>query len=160
MIHNSMNCPFCRLNREEHAFTSSENFMAVYDIAPMLPGHTLIIPNEHIGSLHDLDQDRLSEFFLFARKVTKGLCDFLNTDAFDWSIQEKEEAGQSVAHLHLHIIPRTKHDLPDPSDWYPMLMEHNRQSVIDSTKRPRFTEAEFKSVTEKLKSIFQSLNKE
>ena len=160
MIYNSMNCPFCRLNIKEHAFTNSDNFMAVYDIAPMLPGHTLIIPNEHIESLHDLDQDKLSEFFRFGRMVTKGMCDFLNTDAFDWSIQEKEEAGQSVAHLHLHIIPRTKNDLPDPSDWYPMLMEHHKQSVIDSAKRPRFSEAEFQVVTEKLRKKFQSLNKE
>jgi bis(5'-adenosyl)-triphosphatase len=155
-----MNCPFCRLNRNTQAFATSPNFMAVYDISPMLPGHTLIIPNEHIESLHDLDQDRLSEFFRFARMVTKGLCDFLDTDAFDWSIQEKEEAGQSVDHLHLHIIPRTKHDLPDPGDWYPMLMKHNRQTVIDSAKRPRFTETEFQTITEKLRKKFLSLNKE
>lgn len=155
-----MNCPFCRLNSKDHAFKTSPNFMAVYDISPMLPGHTLIIPFEHIESLHDLDWERLSEFFQFARIVTKGLCDFLYTDAFDWSIQEKEEAGQTVSHLHLHIIPRTKNDLPNPGDWYPLLMEHNRQTVIDSKNRPRFTETEFKVITEKLRDKFQSLNKE
>ena len=155
-----MNCPFCRLNRNTQAFATSPNFMAVYDISPMLPGHTLIIPFEHIESLHDLEEDKLAEFFLFARKVTKGLCEFLDTDAFDWSIQEKEEAGQSVSHLHLHIIPRTKNDLPNASDWYPLLMEHNKQQVIDSAQRPRFTETEFREITEKLRVKFQSLNKE
>ena len=155
-----MSCPFCRLNRNTQAFATSPNFMAVYDIAPMLPGHTLIIPNEHIESLHDLDQDKLSEFISFARMVTKGMCDFLDTDAFDWSIQEKEEAGQSVSHLHLHIIPRTKNDLPNASDWYPLLMKHNKQQVIDSAQRPRFTEIEFLEITEKLRVKFQSLNKE
>jgi bis(5'-adenosyl)-triphosphatase len=155
-----MNCPFCRLNPKEHAFATSPNFMAVYDISPMLPGHTLIIPKEHIESLHDLEQDKLNEFFRFARQVTKGLCAFLDTDAFDWSIQEKEEAGQSVSHVHLHIIPRTKNDLPNPGDWYPLLMEHNRQTVIDSAKRPRFTESEFRVITDKLRVKFQDLNKE
>ena len=155
-----MSCPFCRLKSKDHAFATSPNFMAVYDISPMLPGHTLIIPFEHIESLHDLEEDNLAEFFQFARMVTKGLCEFLDTDAFDWSIQEKEEAGQSVSHLHLHIIPRTKNDLPNASDWYPLLMEHNRQTIIDSAQRPRFTETEFREITEKLRVKFQSLNKE
>jgi len=152
-----MNCPFCRLNSKDQAFATSQNFMAVYDISPMLPGHTLIIPFEHIESIHDLDEEKLSEFFRFARMVTKGLCDFLDTDAFDWSIQEKEEAGQSVSHLHLHIIPRTKNDLPNASDWYPLLMEHNKQTIIDSAQRPRFTETEFREITKKLKTKFQTL---
>jgi bis(5'-adenosyl)-triphosphatase len=155
-----MNCPFCRLNSKNQAFITSQNFMAVYDISPMLPGHTLIIPFEHIESLHDLAEDKLAEFFQFSRMVTKGLCEFLDTDAFDWSIQEKEEAGQSVSHLHLHIIPRTKNDLPNASDWYPLLMEHNKQTIIDSAQRPRFTETEFLEITEKLRVKFQSLNKE
>ena len=155
-----MNCPFCRLNSKEHAFTTSQNFMAVYDISPMLPGHTLIIPFEHRESLHELDQDQLAEFFQFARRVTKGLCEFLDTDAFDWSVQEKEEAGQSVPHLHLHIIPRTKNDLTNPGDWYPLLREKNRQIVIDSALRPRFTETEFRVITEKLRNKFLVLNKE
>jgi len=153
-----MNCPFCQLNSKEQAFTTSTNFMAVYDISPMLPGHSLIIPREHIESLHDLKHEKLEEFFLFAREVTKGLCDFLDTDAFDWSIQEKEEAGQSVAHLHLHIIPRTKEDLPNPGDWYPILMENEKQTIIDGANRPRFTEKEFQTVTERLRKKFQSIN--
>lgn len=153
-----MNCPFCRLNIKEHAFASSPDFMAVYDISPMLPGHTLIIPLKHIESLHDLELDQLAQFFQFARVVTKGLCEFLDTDAFDWSIQEKEEAGQSVAHLHMHIIPRNKNDLPNPGDWYPLLMENKRQTVIDSKDRPRLTETEFLAITEKLRKKFHSLN--
>ena len=153
-----MNCPFCNLNSKEHAFATSQNFMAVYDISPMLPGHSLIIPREHVESLHDLPHEKLEEFFLFAREVTKGLCDFLDTDAFDWSIQEKEEAGQSVPHLHLHIIPRTKNDLPNQGDWYPILMKNEKQAIIDSLNRPRFTEEEFQIVTKRLRKKFHSLN--
>ncbi|MDP4290636.1 MAG: HIT family protein [Bacteroidota bacterium] len=149
-----MNCPFCLLNSNEHAFASSRNFLAVYDISPMLPGHSLIIPREHIESLHELDQEKLAEFFLFARKVTKGLCEMLDTDAFDWSIQEKEEAGQSVSHLHMHIIPRTKNDLPNPGDWYPLLMKNKKQTMIDSANRPRFTDTEFLAMTQRLRKKF------
>ena len=140
-----MECPFCLINSKEQAFATSPNFMAVYDISPILPGHSLIIPREHIESLHDLDPEKLAEFFRFAKEVTKGLCDFLDTEAFDWSLQEKQEAGQSVAHLHLHIIPRTTNDLPNPGDWYPLLMKHNKHTIIDDIDRPRFTDKEFKT---------------
>ena len=150
-----MKCPFCLINSKEQAFATSPNFMAVYDISPILPGHSLIIPREHIESLHDLDPEKLAEFFRFAKEVTKGLCDFLDTEAFDWSLQEKQEAGQSVAHLHLHIIPRTTNDLPNPGDWYPLLMKHNKHTIIDDIDRPRFTDKEFKIVTDKLKKAFQ-----
>ena len=150
-----MECPFCLINSKIQAFATSPNFMAVYDISPILPGHSLIIPREHIESLHDLEPDKLAEFFQFAEEVTKRLCDYLDTEAFDWSLQEKEEAGQSVAHLHLHIIPRTKNDLPIPGDWYPLLMKHNEHTIIDDIDRPRFTDKEFIIVTDRLKKVFQ-----
>ena len=150
-----MECPFCLINSKIQAFATSPNFMAVYDISPILPGHSLIIPREHIESLHDLEPDKLAEFFQFAEEVTKRLCDYLDTEAFDWSLQEKEEAGQSVAHLHLHIIPRTKNDLPNPGDWYPLLMNHNKHTIIDDIDRPRFTDKEFIIVTDRLKKVFQ-----
>ena len=134
--------------------------MAVYDISPMLPGHSLIIPKEHMESIYDLTPEKMVAFFEFARKVTKGLCSFLETDAFDWSLQEKEEAGQSVPHLHLHIIPRTKNDLAKTGDWFPVLMKNNKQAIIDSKDRPRFNEDEFQKITEKLKERFALLKEE
>src|ERR1035437_6055122 len=113
-----MKCPFCNPDINITAFSESQNFLAIYDIAPILPGHSLIIPKQHIQSIHDLSNDQLNEFLQFGREVTRKLSIFFKTEAFDWIIQENEEAGQSIPHLHLHIILRTKDDLSNAGDWY------------------------------------------
>ena len=62
-------------------------------------------------------------------------------DGFDWTIQGGESAGQTVDHLHLHVIPRKRGDLPSPGDWYPRLRA-SESEAIDSELRPHLTDTE------------------
>jgi bis(5'-adenosyl)-triphosphatase len=153
-------CPFCNPNIDNTAFSESQNFLAIYDIAPILPGHSLIIPKQHIQSIHDLSNEQLYEFLQFGREVTRKLSIFFKTEAFDWIIQEKEEAGQSIPHLHLHIILRTKNDLPDAGDWYSVLKNKNKEEIVDSENRPRFSIEELKIIAKRLRDAFAELDKE
>lgn len=153
-------CPFCNPDVNITAFAESQNFLAIYDIAPILPGHSLIIPKQHFQSIHDLSNEQLNEFFQFGREVTRKLSIFFKAEAFDWIIQENEEAGQSIPHLHLHIILRTKHDLPDAGDWYTVLKNKKNEEMVDSEKRPRFSIEELKIIAKKLKDAFAELDKE
>lgn len=155
-----MNCPFCNPNVNQTAFSESQNFLAIYDIAPILPGHSLIIPKQHLKSIHDLTTEQLNEFFQFGREVTRKLSIFFKAEAFDWIIQENEEAGQSIPHLHLHIILRTKNDLPNAGDWYTVLKNKKDDEVVDSENRPRFSIEELKTIAKKLKDAFKELDKE
>lgn len=145
-------CPFCNVNIVEVTFAETLNFRAIVNIAPILPGHTLVIPKNHVTGFLDLSEDELVEMVKFSRNVIKILSKAYKTDAFDWTIQEKEEAGQTIAHLHLHIILRCKNDLKDPGDWY-KLLENNNSKIIDSANRPRLKEDEILKITEKLRSI-------
>src|ERR1035437_9063760 len=111
-------CPFCAVNFSEIGFARSTNFVALYNIAPILPGHSLVIPRRHVESLMDLSDAEVSEFMIFGRDVARLLLRAFETSAFNWTIQEKEEAGQTVSHLHMHLIPRTPGDFPRPGDWY------------------------------------------
>jgi bis(5'-adenosyl)-triphosphatase len=79
-----------------------------------------------------------------------------NTDAFDFSIQEKPEAGQTIEHLHLHIVPRMKGDLKQPGDWYPLLHD-NDEVIIDSLHRKRINQEAMDQIVSELKSIATSL---
>ena len=145
-------CPFCKQEIKDLVFYESEKFIAAYNIAPILPGHSLVMPKEHMISIFDLSDEELFEFVKFSRTVIKILSKAFNTEGFNWTLQESEEAGQTIAHMHIHIIPRKKEDLAHPGDWYPKL-KHNVDDIIDSNKRMKLKADEIRSIVGKLRSF-------
>ena len=143
-------CPFCNPAILDYAFLESSSHLALYNIAPILPGHSLIITKAHLTSIMELSEDELCEFVSFSRKAIRILAHVFQTDAFNWTLQEKEEAGQTVAHMHVHILPRKPEDLPEPGEWYPKLA-NNIDNFLDSLKRPRLSQTEMKPIIERLK---------
>ena len=148
-----MNCPFCTPDILYATYTESDNFRAVYNIAPILPGHSLILPKKHICSFLDILDEQMAEMMLFSKKVIKVLTKAFDTSSFDWTIQEGIPAGQTIEHLHLHIIPRHEGDMPHPGDWYPALLK-SKQEIIDSTDRPKLSSEELNSIVSHLKKLF------
>lgn len=148
----SVNCPFCNPTINNCVFLESENFKVIYNIAPVLPGHSLVIPVNHFTSFFALKEEQLLEFMQITQEGIKILCNAFNTDAFDLSLQEKPEAGQTIEHLHLHIVPRLKNDLPRPGDWYP-LVHKNDENIIENEKRRRLSDEEMKIIVDKLREV-------
>lgn len=144
------NCPFCNNEISNAVFASSPNFSAVYNIAPVFPGHSLIIPQKHIGSLLSLPENHLSEMIVFAQKVTVLLLEVFKSDGYNWSIQEGEATGQSVSHLHLHIVPRLNNDLQNPGDWYP-LVHKKTDEILDSFDREKLNPEEMRIIVARLR---------
>ena len=145
-------CPFCSTTVQQSAFRADDRFLAIYNISPVLPGHSLVLPRAHVQSLLDLADADLAAFVLFARRITRIVSRAFAGDGFDWTVQDGRSAGQSVPHLHLHMIPRHSGDLPRPGDWYPVLMGGER-APIDSDNRSRLTPAEHASVTQRLRAL-------
>jgi bis(5'-adenosyl)-triphosphatase len=147
------NCPFCADKINNSAFIESPNFLVIYNNAPILPGHSLVIPKNHIESLLELNQTELFEFIQLSIKATKIILKVFKADSFNWTIQEKPEAGQTVSHLHLHIFPRHDKDLPNPGDWYPILksIEETQYNNIDSKTRPKYTNEEIIKIVNHIK---------
>jgi len=139
-----MACPFCVSTVAAISFLESDRFRAIVNVAPILPGHALVIPKRHVESLLELSDDEVAEMVRLSRRAVALLTRFYASDGFDWTIQESEAAGQSVPHLHLHLIPRTRGDLPDPGDWYSRLIE------LD--ERPRLTQEEMEQLAVQLRS--------
>lgn len=144
------NCTFCRREIIEKSFCTTSRFSAFYNIAPILPGHSLIIPNAHYESLIELSDDELGEMMVFARKITSVLKTVFNCDGFDWTIQDGVSAGQTIPHLHLHIIPRKPYDLPESNEWFSKIPENEIQ-ILDSEHRERLSDEEYNVITSKLK---------
>ena len=138
------NCPLCSPKIRDHIFSESGAMMAIYNIAPILPGHSMIVPKRHVESIFKLNDEELVDLFRFSREITHLLMNVFGADGFDWSLQESEAAGQSVSHLHLHIIPRQTGDLKQPGDWYAML-EKQRHTLIDNPGRKKLSLEEMKN---------------
>lgn len=142
-------CLFCRKEIIQKSFCTTARFSAFYNIAPILPGHSLVIPNKHYESLFELSDDELSEMMLFARKITLVLKTVFNCDGFDWTIQDGVSAGQTIPHLHLHIIPRKLKDLSESNEWYSKIPQ-SEEGILDSKNRARLNDQEYMKVTVRL----------
>ncbi|MDR1794633.1 MAG: HIT family protein [Erysipelotrichaceae bacterium] len=106
-------CVFCKIINKEIPSTvvyEDEIALAILDIQPMTPGHTLVIPKQHFETLLDCDPEYLKEFIVRVQKVTGMVAskpDVLGTHLF---VNNGEAAGQTVPHLHFHILPRRAND--------------------------------------------------
>lgn len=145
-------CVFCKEAIKSSCFAESPHFMAIYNIAPILPGHSLVIPKEHHQSVLELEEAKLCEMMLFSQKIIKLLGKAFQREAFDWTIQDGKAAGQTVMHLHAHIIPRQEGDFPEPGDWYPALQKQE-SAMIDSQFRPRLNSVEMAKIIKYLQGI-------
>lgn len=143
-----MSCPFCQKS-SDYFILESAHFAALYNLSPILPGHSLIIPRRHVESLFELTEEELAEFMKMGRDMARLLGRVFNTDAFDWAIQEKEAAGQSVPHLHMHVVPRSIGDLASPGAWYQQL-EKSQQTDMDTYQRFRLSTAQLLEITARL----------
>jgi len=149
----SEDCPFCRKTVTEKSFANASGNIAIYNISPILEGHSLIMPGKHYKSLFEMSEYEIAGFFSFARRVTAFLCKTFDADAYDWSLQEGSDAGQSVDHLHLHIIPRKPDDLAEGEDWYSKLQQQQFTSP-DNAGRSILSDAEFNKMTDRLKALW------
>lgn len=145
-----MNCPFCDSTIKQSVFNENKYFYAIYNIAPIFPGHSLIIPKEHISRFHSLTEKHMCNIMLFTGEVMRQIENVFHPEGFDFTIQDGFWAGQTIDHFHAHLIPRYKNDLPDPGDWYPKF-EKNQKKIIDTVSRPRLSFDEISIVVEKLK---------
>src|SRR5215475_12498349 len=149
MIEDEQECPFDYPGIRTAEYAGDEKFAAIYNIAPILPGHSLIIPRWHVARLGDLSEAESCRFFVFARRVTEFLLAHFQADGFDWSIQDGWTAGQTVGHVHLHVIPRWQGDLPAPGDWYDRLqmpVATAADGPVDSAVRPRLSDLDLDKI--------------
>lgn len=106
-------CPFCALPAERILILADEA-LVIRDAFPVSPGHTLVVPRRHIGSFFDLsDAERTCMVELLAQAKAQLDLSF-QPDGFNIGINDGAAAGQTVQHLHLHLIPRYLGDVPDP----------------------------------------------
>ncbi len=106
-------CPFCHLPGSRIVL-ANELAVAIRDAYPVSSGHTLILPRRHVGSFFDISADERTAMLALLDAVRDGLEQECRTDGFNIGINDGPAAGQTVPHLHLHLIPRYSGDRDDP----------------------------------------------
>lgn len=109
----SLHCPFCSLT-PQRILAESEHSVTILDAFPVSEGHTLIVPRRHVGSFFDLEPEEREAIMTALVEARAGLVARHAPDGFNIGINDGEAAGQTVPHLHLHLIPRYRGDIGDP----------------------------------------------
>jgi len=108
-----MVCPFCNPH-PDCIVTKNALAYARLDAFPVTQGHILIIPFRHVSSFFDAtDEERTALFDLVAR-CREIVAERYRPDGWNIGVNVGPAAGQTVPHLHVHLIPRYGGDVPDP----------------------------------------------
>lgn len=106
-------CPFCATETAQ-AVLENELAFAIYDQFPVTPGHALIIPKRHVSSFFETTTEEKIALLDLSTKLRAKLLEERSPDGFNLGINDGPAAGQTVMHLHLHLIPRYAGDTEDP----------------------------------------------
>lgn len=102
-------CIFCKIANGDipsDTVYEDEDFRAILDLNPAAKGHTLILPKEHYDDALTADDEVLSKIMKVAAKVGNGVKKAMNCDGINIVQNNGAAAGQTVMHLHVHVIPR------------------------------------------------------
>lgn len=105
------NCIFCNptdiVINGEYAYSRLDGF-------PVSEGHCLVIPKRHISSIDELDDMELKDLYTVLHQTKILLIETYLPDGFNIGMNEGEAAGQTIPHLHIHLIPRYEGDVVCP----------------------------------------------
>ncbi|KAJ3182886.1 hypothetical protein HDU85_002489 [Gaertneriomyces sp. JEL0708] len=107
-------------------FFTSRLSLGLVNYKPIVPGHLLVIPRRVVARYQDLTPEEISDMFLSAQKIGKVAEKQYDGEALTMSIQDGPAAGQTVAHVHIHIIPRKKGDWANNDDIYTAIDESEK----------------------------------
>lgn len=110
----NLDCPFCNPDSESELIVESATAYAIYDKFPVTSGHALIIPKKHCSDYFGLSFKEQAACIFMLNKVKGILSSKFKPDAFNIGINVGEVAGQTINHVHIHLIPRYKGDVEDP----------------------------------------------
>ncbi len=102
------NCILAKIAREEipaHIFYRNKEYLAILDVNPILPGHSLILPRRNITTIHDLDDEQKKWLGISIYDVSQILASEFGPDISILNTSGKG-ASQSIEYFHIHLIPR------------------------------------------------------
>lgn len=150
-------------------FFRSKLSFGFVNIKPVVPGHVLVSPVREVKRFAELTSEEVSDLFCSTQKIAEVVQKEFQGTSLTISIQDGPEAGQTIEHVHVHILPRKKNDFLSNDDIYKELDRHDKEndgiykemSELDMTdavdRRGRRTEEEMAAEAQKLSGYFSSI---
>lgn len=107
-------CVFCQRIGTAHLVARSEDAVAFHDAYPVSPGHTLVVPVRHEPDFFALTEEERRALWSLVEEVRDRLEEVHAPDGYNVGVNAGWAAGQTVAHAHVHVIPRYEGDVEDP----------------------------------------------
>lgn len=115
---------------------------AIVNLRPIVPGHVLVIPTRIVRTLSELTDEEYDDLWRSTRIVQNALEKHYNAGGFNVAVQDGRVAGQSVPHVHVHILPRVEGDLERNDDIYDHLEDWAPSDSISAEKQKNKVELE------------------
>lgn len=107
------NCIFCKIIAGEIPSTTvyeDDDFRGILDVNPAARGHVIILPKNHAANIFELPDEDASKVMVVAKKIATAIKKAYKCDGVNILQNNGEAAGQTVFHLHVHVIPRYEND--------------------------------------------------
>lgn len=132
------NCIFCKILADEipsAVVYEDELFRAILDVNPAARGHVIILPKNHAANLFELPDEEASQILIVAKKIAAAMMKTYHCDGINILQNNGEAAGQTVFHLHVHVIPRFEGDTDHINiGWRPGETPEDLQAIADEIK--------------------------
>ncbi|KAL5519572.1 HNT2 [Sanghuangporus vaninii] len=109
---------FSTIDVTRQAFYRTTHAFAIVNLKPIVPGHVLVIPNRVVPRLADLSPTEVSALFTSVQLVGRIVERAYNADGLTIACQDGLAAGQSIPHVHIHVLPRKLPGRPDGGDTF------------------------------------------
>jgi len=110
---NIKSCPFCTLP-DERKLSFNSRAILIRDAYPISKGHSLVLPKKYVGSFFELTEFEQLELIQLLNQAKHDLDQLFKPTAYNVGINDGIAAGQTIPHLHIHLIPRYDGDQVDP----------------------------------------------
>eukprot|EP00242_Pyramimonas_sp_CCMP2087_P010288 CAMPEP_0198213282 /NCGR_PEP_ID=MMETSP1445-20131203/28780_1 /TAXON_ID=36898 /ORGANISM="Pyramimonas sp., Strain CCMP2087" /LENGTH=161 /DNA_ID=CAMNT_0043887905 /DNA_START=300 /DNA_END=785 /DNA_ORIENTATION=+ len=110
--------------RSSEVFANTELSLALVNLKPVVPGHCLIIPKRIVLRFQDLAPEEVTDMWMLAQRVGSKIEPHFGASSLTFAIQDGAAAGQTVPHVHIHILPRKFGDFEKNDEVYDKIEEH------------------------------------
>ncbi len=111
-----MECLFCEIikGRKKQIISENSGFYSIYDENPVSEGHAIVMPKRHFASVLEITNEELIDMHQCIKETIAIIQKRYNPDGYNIGINDGESAGQTIFHLHVHVMPRRTGDVENP----------------------------------------------